>query len=201
MQVPYTHADKSLPLRALSYYLVLFPSFDVISIYPLATICMANNIYMVIAGRDTSEIGKWKYDWVLRVFLRFFSAVVPILLGFGAANLVFILVYAGLLGFSAYFLFPIVLQLSSIYVCSKVFGQAQDTTTESVMLSEDYESSPLVSTVGKKNGLMYMTPYSNVILSHPIFVAIVGFIGFSLCVISVVGIFIGPEKLTCEYYP
>ena len=132
--------------------------------------------------------------------MRLFTAVLPLALAFGAANLVSILSYAGLLGFATYFLFPDVLQLRSIYVCNKMFGQVQDVQTESVMLSEKYESSPLVSTVEKKSGLTYMTPYSNVVISHPIFVVIMGFTGFCFFVISFVSLFIGPDRLTCEYY-
>ena len=69
-----------------------------------------------------------KYDWVIRLLVRLFTAILPLVLAFGAANLVFILKYASLLGFAMYFLFPAVLQLRSTYVCSKThtFGQAQD---------------------------------------------------------------------------
>lgn len=163
---------------------------------------------MVITGRDTSERGKWKYDWLLRLFIRFFSAVLPLALGFAAANLVFILTYAGQLGFVTYFLVPVVLQLRSIYVCKKIFSPQPepDVSTGRVMLSEELsESSPLVTNAEKENlkksGFTYMTPYSNVICSHPIFVAIMGFFGFCFFVISILSIFIGPDTFTCDYYP
>ena len=158
---------------------------------------------MVITGRDTSEKGKWKYDWLLRFFIRFFSAIVPLALGFAAANLVFILTYAGQLGFVTYFLLPVVLQLRSIYVCKKRFSrqlaEPEITSSESIMLSKELESSPLVANAKKESGFTYMTPYSNIVCSHPIFVAIMGFFGFCFFVISILSIFIGPEKLTCEY--
>ena len=172
------------------------------SAYPLATICIANNIYMVITGRDTSEEGKWKYDWLLRLCLRFFSAILPLALGFAAANLVFILTYAGQLGFVTYFLVPVVLQLRSIYICKKIFNPQPaepEISSGSIMLSKELESSPLVANAKKESGFTYMTPYSNVVCSHPIFVAIMGFFGFCFFVISILSIFIGPEKLTCEY--
>jgi hypothetical protein len=174
------------------------------SAYPLATIVIANNIYMVITGRDTSETGKWKYDWLLRLFIRFFSAILPVALGFAAANLVFILTYAGQLGFVTYFLVPVVLQLRSIYVCKKMFSPQSaepEISSGSVMLSKELESSPLVTNAEKKSRftMSYMTPYSNVVCSHPIFVAVMGFLGFSFFVISILSIFIGPDKLTCEY--
>lgn len=204
LQVSYTYEGNSPQLRALSYYLILFPSLDVMSAYPLATICIANNIYMVITGRDTSEAGKWKYDWLLRLSIRFFSSILPLALGFAAANLVFILTYAGQLGFVTYFLVPVVLQLRSIYVCKKTFSprpSKPEISSGSVLLNDELESSPLVTNAEKQSGFTYMTPYSNVVCSHPIFVAIMGFFGLCFFVISILSIFIGPDKLTCDYYP
>ena len=202
MQVTYTKDGNPPQLRALSYFLILFPSLDVMSAYPLATICIANNIYMVITGRDTSEKGRWKYDWLLRLFIRLFSAILPLVLGFAAANLVFIITYAGLLGFVTYFLVPAVLQLRSIYVCKKMFNPQPpkpDMSSGSIMLSNEMESSPLVTIAEKESGFTYMTPYSNVVCSHPIFVAVMGLFGFCFFVVSILSIFIGPDKLTCEY--
>ena len=199
LQVSYTYAGNPPQLRALSYFLILFPSLDVMSAYPLATICIANNIYMVITGRDT---GRWKYDWLLRLFIRFFSAILPLVLGFAAANLVLILTYAGLLGFVTYFLVPVVLQLRSIYVCKKMFSPQPaepDMSSGSIMLSNEMDSSPLVTIAVKESRFTYMTPYSNVVCSHPIFVAIMGFFGLCFFVVSILSIFIGPDKLTCEY--
>ena len=205
LQVSYSYAGNSPQLRALSYYLILFPTLDVMSAFPLNTICVSNNLYMALTGRDTSETRKGKYSGVVLLLVRLFTAVLPLGLAFGAANLVFILKYAGLLGFAMYFLFPAVLQLRSAYVCSKIFGQAtQDKKTESMMLSTSgrLEKSPLVSTATEEKKSLWkynMTPYSNVILSHPIFVAIIGFLGFCLFVMSSVSLFIGPHKESCEY--
>ena len=164
---------------------------------------------MVITGRDTSEEGKWKYDWLLRLCIRFFSAILPLALSFAAANynLVFILTYTGLLGFVTYFLVPVVLQLCSIYVCKKMFSQQSAEPEKSsgsiIMLRDETKSTPSETKPEKQSestsGFIYMTPYSNVICSHPIFVAIIGFFGFCFFVISILSIFIGPEKLTCEY--
>jgi hypothetical protein len=172
------------------------------SAYPLVAICIANNIYMVITGRDTSEKGKWKYDWLLRLFIRFFSAILPLALGFAAANLVFILTYAGQLGFVTYFLVPVVLQLRSIYVCKKMFSPRPaepEISSESTTHRKEMKSTPLETNAKKKSRFTYMTPYSNVVCSHPIFVAIMGFFGFCFFVIAILSIFIGPDTLTCEY--
>ena len=200
-----------LALRILSYYLVFFPSVDVITPYALTTICVVNNIYMVLTGRDTSAKPKWKYDWLLRFFLRFFSALLPLGLAMAAANLVFILQWSGLFGFGICFLFPVVLQLRSIYVCKKKFGQVclkdspansptDPSTVQVKKRTGSMEKSPLLNTSNKGDTRhLYMTPYSNAVVSHPIFVAFMGAVGFCLFVIGVVGLFIGPDELQCTF--
>ena len=204
----YAQPGNPLALRILSYYLVFFPSVDVITPYALTTICVVNNIYMVLTGRDTSEKPKWKYDWLLRLFLRLVSAIFPLGLAMAAANLVFILQWSGLLGFGICFLFPVVLQLRSIYVCKKKFGQVcfEDSPTDpsTVQVKKrtgSTEKSPLLNTSNKGDTRdLYMTPYSNALVSHPIFVIFMGVVGFCLFVIGVVGLLIGPAKISCETF-
>ena len=205
VQVNFTLRGNAPQLRALSYYLILFPSLDVMSAYPLTVICIVNNVYMALTGRDTSEKARSKYDWILRLGLRVTIAVLPLFLAFAAANLVFILQYAGLLGFAIGFLFPVILQLRSIYVCRKYFGQQRKSPKGDVVVIVNTEKTPLVEAADKPwyspKTRHYMTPYSNAIISHPIFVIIIGCIGFSLFVISFVSLFIGPDQLSCKYYP
>ena len=175
------------------------------SAYPLTVICIVNNVYMALTGRDSSEKSRSKYDWILRLSLRVIVAVVPLFLAFAAANLVFILQYAGLLGFAIGFLFPVVLQLRSIYVCKKLFKQHEGSFTKGdASVSVNTDKTPLVETKVisvVQHTRHYMTPYSNVIISHPIFVVIIGCVGFCLFVISFVSLFIGPDQLSCKYYP
>ena len=210
-QVNFTQPGNSPALRALSYYLILFPTLDVMSAYPLTVICITNNLYMAMTGRDTSEKTQWKYDWIMRLAMRFVIAVLPLGIAFGAANLVFILQYAGLLGFAICFLFPVVLQLRSIYVCNKLFGQHK-LPKEGINFSTsgeriNTETAPLLAVKPGKRDVNfklphfhYMTPYSNVVLSHPIFVVLVAFFGFCFFVLSFVSLFISPDHLSCTYY-
>ena len=164
-----------------------------------------------MTGRDTSEKTKWKYDWIMRLAMRFVIAVLPLGVAFGAANLVYILQYAGLLGFAICFLFPVVLQLRSIYVCNKLFGQHNfpkeginfSTTGERI----NTETAPLLeakrgigSVKFKLTRFHYMTPYSNVVLSHPIFVVLIAIFGFCFFVLSFVSLFISPDHVSCTYY-
>ena len=52
MQLPITKPDNHLGLRILAYYLIFFPSLDVMSAYPLVVHVLVNNIYIIITGKD-----------------------------------------------------------------------------------------------------------------------------------------------------
>ena len=189
------------------------------SAYPLNTHCAVNNLYTIVTGRDTSKKPKWKYDWLLRFFLRLAAAVLPLLAAFGVANLIYVLKYAGLFGFFICFFFPTILQLRSMYICTKKFagvhvslsGSHSKSTNDGRNSSPepkgalgdrgiDQEMSPLLSLQeleGKDKRSLYMTPYSNVVLSHPVFVSIVGLVGVVLFILAAVGLFVEPHKITC----
>lgn len=209
---------------------MFFPSMDIISAYPLTVHAIMNNIYIMITGNDTSKKPKWRHDWLLRFFLRFVGALLPIIAAYGVANLIYVLTYAGLVGFGVSFLFPTVLQLRSIFVCMKKF---QNTGTEDIHLhllhnsrgtdaeselsnsiytnrvQNHYDSDtnhvskeklPLLREEGKGDkSRLYMTPYSNAVLSHPIFVGIMGVIFICLFIVTCISIFMQPHQLTCNY--
>ena len=84
-----------------------------------------------------------------------------------------------------------------MHVCNKLFGQHQDSLTEK-------DSQPLIkkemkSVLKWRHCLgLYMTPYSNVVISHPIFVVLIGCIGICFFVMSFIGFFIGIDKFTCQ---
>jgi len=207
-------SSSSTALRALSYYIVLFPSLDVVSAYPLLVHTVVNNIYIIITGRDTSKkpINKLaKYNWMLILSLKLVLAIIPILTAFGISNLIYVLKYAGLLGFSICFFFPTMLQLRSIYVCKKRFssncysvagtGHGNDSKTKGgIDVPPTGEKEPLLSVQelqGKKGRHLYMTPYSYLCLSHPISVVIVGVIGFILFCLTFGGLFVHPDVRLC----
>lgn len=197
---------------------------DVLSAYPLTIHAMVNNIYIIITGHDTSEHPKWRYDWILRFLLRLTVATIPLAAAFGVSNLIFVLKYAGLLGFGVCFLYPTTLQLASIYVCIKEFGnKAQLKHREGEESSEleqrnrnpaklssgseeakhthvTEEKSPLLEETEPDGNMqrLYMTPYSNVVMSHPIFVATMAVIEACLSVLAFASVFVGPHLLTCD---
>lgn len=119
-QAVFTRSGNPAHLRILSYCIVLFPSIDVVSAYPLSNHVLVNNLYIFITGHDTTKKPKYKFDWFLRLVLKIVSAILPIAAAFGVANLIYVLKYAGLFGFMC-FAFPVLLQLKSIYICKKRF--------------------------------------------------------------------------------
>jgi hypothetical protein len=198
---------------------------------------MVNNIYTVITGNDTSKQPKWKYDWILRFSLRFVAALLPLIAAFGIANLIYVLKYAGLVGFGVCFLYPTVLQLRSTFICIKKFSitsvqlsltnsnssttsksKAELKTGDSSELINDkdakpesrgeedttrkmsQEKAPLLEEEPKNKRHLYMTPYSNRVLSHPVFVGIIAAVEVCLFILSLVGLFVQPQKLRCEIY-
>ena len=186
------------------------------SAYPLNVHCAVNNLYIIITGRDTSKKPKWKYDWILRFLLRVVAAILPLLAALGVANLIYVLKYAGLIGFGICFFFPTILQLRSIYVCMQRFAGVQISLSGFHDKSHDkrssspelkgaigdfgQEKSPLLSIQeleGKDKRHLYMTPYSNIVLSHPIFVSVVGIVGVVLFLLSTASLFIEPHKVIC----
>ena len=60
------------------------------------------------------------------------------------------------------------------------------------------EAAPLLSVQDLvKESTLYMTPYSNRILSHPIAVVVIGTSMALLTLLAVISLFIHPQKLTC----
>ena len=217
-QSRFTGPGNSGALRALSYYLILFPSLDTLSAFPLVLQASTNNIYCLLTGRDTSEEAKRKYDWLLLLLLRLSFAVISILAAFGIANLVQVLKYAGLIGFGV-LLFPAFLQFQSIRVCKKLFvsvvarrkesfpmskvapeqgGNSDDAKGKSSQTESSTEAATLLSVQDQvKESTLYMTPYSNRILSHPVAVVVIGIIMALLTLLAVISLFVHPQKLTC----
>ena len=200
---------------------MFFPSMDIISAYPLTVHAIINNIYIILTGNDTSKESKYRYDWLLRLSLRLIGALLPILAAYGVANLLYVLTYAGLVGFGVSFLFPTVLQLRSTFICIKKFRKTEGQRNSSVRGADEselsdhtytfnggqnyeeanhvnQEKSPLLKETSEDNERhLYMTPYSNVVLSHPIFVGIMGAVFVCLFIVTCISLFVQPHQLTC----
>ena len=207
-------SKENWTIRALSFYLVLFPSLDVCSAYPLVVHTISNNIYTVLFGRDTSSKSQHpKRDWALQFVIKGLSAILPIAAALFISNLVYVLKYAGLIGFFICFFFPTALQLSSIWVCNREFGTAKiaagyhDASKPLVGENErpySLQSGSEMSSYGDSSksspclkSTTYHTPYSNRVLSHPIAVGVIGAVGVALFLLALVSLGVHPEMRHC----
>ena len=167
--------DGNVALKVLSYYIILFPSLDVMTAYSLGNTAVANNVYTMITGRDSNDDER-RFATLALLGLKFVCAIIPLALAFAVSNLLDVIQYAGLLGFTVGFLFPAMVQFASQYHCMKIFKN-----TSNCINSGD-EVTPLLG--GLTSGSLwkrwwltwknpaYWTPHSTII-SHPISVAIV----------------------------
>ena len=190
------------------------------SAYPLVVHTVANNIYTVLLCRDTSKKSKTpKRDFLLQIVIKFIFSILPIAAALLISNLVYVLKYAGLMGFFISFFFPTALQLSSTWKCSKEFGTLEpqsgngrtENGTSSPTLkgkegsyhlqdgSEMSEGKCPTSTSTKLSKLFasYQTPYSNRFLSHPIVVSVLGVVGVVLFLLAIASLAVHPEQIHC----
>ena len=111
----------STSLKVLSYFLILFPSLDVVSVFPLVVVTLVNNIFTILFGKDTTQVpNTWKY-WLIRFSMTLTLSILPIMVSFGVANLFVVLNYTGLFGFVLCYFAPTILQLRSQWLCVKTF--------------------------------------------------------------------------------
>ena len=168
----------------MSYYIILFPSLDVSSAFPLINVTVANNIYIMITGVDTSQAHKRRYGRLIKIVLRVICAVIPIFAALFITNLVFIVSYAGLLGLTMCYFFPIALQLKSQLRCYIVFSKCNwqggvSLSPDNTNTSEDVNQPLLLRQARREDAASpswwwnpaYSTPYATV-FSHPISVMI-----------------------------
>ena len=71
----------------LSYYIILFPSLDVVSVYPLLVLTIVNNLYTVIFCKDTSQVTNSWGTFFVRLLLKFIVSLAPILVAMAISNL------------------------------------------------------------------------------------------------------------------
>ena len=204
MQDPLSDPSYDLALRILSYFIMLFPSIDVISIYPLIVLTMVNNTYIVVFGKDSAQASKaWTSFFVLLV-MKFIAALLPILVAMAVSNLVIVLKYAGLMAFFLAFFIPTCLQLRSQWVCKQTFANVLDTphshelqeSSSTEQFSPDpatRETHRLISTPLRKSSDLYMTPYSNVFSYWPV-VLVIGVLEVFLFVLAISGLFLSNTK-------
>jgi hypothetical protein len=90
--------------KLISFIIVFFPAFDVISIYPLCAITLGNNLMSIYY--DSSHVHDEETSRGRRSIFRLIASVPPIIVSFFVRDLSKINGYAGVTGFLIAFLFP-----------------------------------------------------------------------------------------------
>ena len=206
---------RAKELRALSYIIILFPSIDVCSAFPLAIHILVNNLYTVIFGKDTTEHKTCKF-FIFQFVLKLFTATLPFAVSMFVANLVTIVTFAGLFGFFLSFYYPIILQISSQWKCYNTFARSNGqnlprvsfvnfmnciSDTRHADMPNGKEAKPLLNqsapeTSSNKllhfftDSRLYYTPYSIPFLSSPTVVIAVGIVTFSFLILTIVSLII-----------
>ena len=198
-QAPFTHPGHSIQLQLLSYFILLFPSLDILSSYPLNVIVMVNSIYIIVTGRDTSEKPTLRCDWLLRLALKLIVAVLPILAAFGMSNLVNVLIWTGFVTV-AMCITPFILQIRSIQICKEKFKRDKK---NKALSPTKHRSSKLGEKFGYFKDVMfgssyaYSTPYSFPVVSHPLTALVFTVLGLAVIIVLFLTFFIKPDKLKC----
>ena len=147
--------------------------------YPISLLAISNNIFVCLLGKDTADPG---LTWASRIFLhllKFFSALLPVLVAMAVSNLVTVFKYVGIIDFLISLGNIILLQVRSQWVCKQRFTAALKERVDlphSTNNGNQNESHELEDNSKEKNLLLssrrvpqpshlYMTPYSTV-LSH-----------------------------------
>ena len=196
LQVTPAHHSSSTALRVMSYYIIFFPSLDVSSAFPLINVTIANNLFIMIMGVDTSQANTVRYGRLVKISLRVVCAIIPITAALFATNLVFIVKYGGILGLTMCYFFPIALQLKSQYKCFLVFGNQLNQNENLDSVSDDPLQPLLLRQALREDARhpwwynpAYSTQYATV-LSHPVSVivfTVLSSIACGLAIASLVG--------------
>ncbi|XP_062509260.1 transmembrane protein 104 homolog [Corticium candelabrum] len=110
-----TSPEHGAAVRALSYFIVLFPAIDIWSAYPLTVIIMANMVENMYNNDPMQTPSR-----ATRVVHRFFWATMPIVASVFITNLVILDKYDGLIAYFIVFWFPALLQYKSRKVCEEL---------------------------------------------------------------------------------
>ena len=175
---------------------------DIVTAYPISTTIIVNNVYGSVVGHDSAEASKSRCRSILLMVMKLVTALIPISVAMFVSNLVTVLKYLGLLEICSSLFFPVLLQLSSQWLCYKTFKRALDSASvlhESSALAENTndnhkeseDRSRLIqpATVSPvKPSDLYMTPYSTIFSHWPVVVgiAVIGVVIFVISFISIV---------------
>ena len=103
--------DAPLYARIVSFFVVLFPAFDVASAFPLNAITLGNNLMSAVYG--SKLVPRMEKSRLRRSLFRLLAALPPMALALVESNLGEITDFTGITGFAVAFIFPALLSLFS----------------------------------------------------------------------------------------
>ena len=179
-QGPLKHPSYALSLRILSYCILLFPTVLVISVYPLSQLAISNNVYVGLLGKDTADPRNTWISYCFLLLLKFFGALLPVLVAMAVSNLVTVFKYIGAIEFLISVGNIILLQVRSQWVCKHKFLAAlkrhvdlpHSSTNGNHDIEHKEEDSLLLSSHHVQPSHLYMTPYSTVFSYWPVVVIV-----------------------------
>ena len=107
--------------RAIRVAIVGFPALDVLSIFPMNVIVLANNL-MAVYYDEPAAVDAAMADGRARAAWRFAAALPPLALAFGWWSLDRILAFTGVIGMLIAFVVPACLYARARARCAEVFG-------------------------------------------------------------------------------
>jgi len=110
-------------------WVMLFPVFDMLSVYPLVSITLGNNLLETLP--KTQRIS----PRIAKLLSRFTAAIPPLILAAAVGRLDSIFAFTGLTAFFLELIFPCLLQLLSIRYCIVHFGKGSERTPYSTFFS------------------------------------------------------------------
>ncbi|XP_065844283.1 transmembrane protein 104 homolog isoform X1 [Oscarella lobularis] len=120
----YSKAGNSLFSRTLAYFLLLYPSMDLCSTYPLIA-TLGSNIFLALlqdAGVNTEARH-------FALITRFCFATLPLIGSIYVANTVVVSIFVGFLYILITLVIPSLLRIFSIKKCQALFGTQTETAT------------------------------------------------------------------------
>ncbi|KAJ8603074.1 hypothetical protein CTAYLR_006672 [Chrysophaeum taylorii] len=109
-------------LRFFATVVVLFPAADVLSVFPLNTTVVANNLIAIVYG---AKVDKFQHNTTLRRVSRLVVAVPPIIGACLWSNFTRIIDYTGVLAIFISCVFPPALSILGRRLCMNEFGDAR----------------------------------------------------------------------------
>ena len=115
----------------IQLWVMLFPVFDMLSVYPLVSITLGNNLLETFPKTWCLNLPMF----AKKVISRLTAAIPPLILAAAVGRLDSIFAFTGLTAFFLELIFPCLLQLASTRYCISKYGKGSEVTPYSTVFS------------------------------------------------------------------